>query len=231
MALSYLLSSLGGVRCEFTVFRVRENDDYLVSACAFERHDGDVLQKLLPKDGSVTLRTITTEQGVLVPASSRSRDVLKSITGTSLAHADFHRLSGQRIDVDRAEANALRVDFVGELGWERHHPIHLQNAVFDAVMEAGEPHGNRPFDFRAMARCVSRSPTGSSRANARSSRVRRGDRAVVREPAATNRAERVYRDRRHATAAERAPRSEAAARVRVRAQRARAYREQVLHVV
>ena len=150
MALSYLLTSRGGVRCEFTVFRVREDDYYLVSAGAFERHDGDVLGKLLPKDGSVTLRTITAEHGVLVLAGPKSREVLQSLTDTSLADADFPWLSGQRISVGRAEANALRVNFVGELGWELHHPIHMQNTIFDALMEAGEPHGIRPFGIRAM---------------------------------------------------------------------------------
>ena len=150
MALSYLLTSRGGVRCEFTVFRVRENDYYLVSAGAFERHDGDVLGKLLPKDGSVTLRTITAEQGVLVLAGPKSRDVLQSLTDASLANADFPWLSGKRINVGHAEANALRVNFVGELGWELHHPIHMQNAIYDALMEAGEAHGIRPFGIRAM---------------------------------------------------------------------------------
>jgi len=150
MALAYLLTSRGGVRCEFTVFRVKENDYYLVSAGAFERHDGDVLQKLLPKDGSVSLRTITAEHGVLVLTGPKSRDVLQSITDTSLANADFPWLSGRRINVGRAEANALRVNFVGELGWELHHPIHMQNAIFDALMEAGEVHGIRPFGIRAM---------------------------------------------------------------------------------
>ena len=150
MALSYLLTSRGGVRCEFTVFRVREDDYYLVSAGAFERHDGDVLWKLLPKDGSVTLRTITAEQGVLVLAGPASRDVLQSLTDTSLANADFPWLSGKRINVGRCDANALRVNFVGELGWELHHPIHMQNAIFDALMAAGEPHGIRPFGIRAM---------------------------------------------------------------------------------
>ena len=150
MTLSYLLTSRGGVRCEFTVFRVKENDYYLVSAGAFERHDGDVLHKLLPRDGSVTLRTITAEQGVLVLAGPKSREVLQSLTDVSLANADFPWLSGKRIDVGRAEANALRVNFVGELGWELHHPIHMQNAIYDALMEAGEAHGIRPFGIRAM---------------------------------------------------------------------------------
>ena len=150
VTLSYLLTSRGGVRCEFTVYRARENDFYLVSAGAFERHDGDVLGKLLPKDGSVALRTITAEHGVLVLAGPKSREVLQSLTDTSLANADFPWLSGQRISVGRATANALRVNFVGELGWELHHPIHMQNTIYDALMEAGEGHGIRPFGIRAM---------------------------------------------------------------------------------
>ncbi|HSM39630.1 MAG TPA: aminomethyltransferase family protein, partial [Afifellaceae bacterium] len=62
----------------------------------------------------------------------------------------FPWLSGRRINVGRADAHALRVNFVGELGWELHHPIEQQNLIFDLVMEAGREFGIRPFGIRTM---------------------------------------------------------------------------------
>ncbi|WP_099865045.1 GcvT family protein [Pararhizobium haloflavum] len=149
IALCHMLTKKGGVRCEFTVYR-QPAGFYLVSAGAYEAHDHDILQKLLPADGSVHMFPITTLWGVLVLAGPRSRDVLQKLTRTSLSNADFPWLSGKAINVGPATAHALRVNFVGELGWELHHPIEQQNAIFDQLMEAGAEYGIKPFGIRAM---------------------------------------------------------------------------------
>jgi dimethylglycine dehydrogenase len=150
VTLSYLLSGNGGVRSEFTVWKQGPQRFYLVSAGAFERHDHDYLQKALPGDGSVAFERFTTSMGVLVLAGPRARDVLQSVTSTRLATADFPWLTGRRISIGAAIADALRVNFIGELGWEIHHPIEMQNYIFDALMAAGAAHGIRPFGIRAM---------------------------------------------------------------------------------
>jgi dimethylglycine dehydrogenase len=150
VGLCHLLTKLGGVRSEFTVYKAREGGYYLVSAGAYERHDHDVLNKLLPDDGSVSMYPVTKDWGVLVLAGPRSRDVLSKITDADLSNAAFPWLSGKEINVGFATAHALRVNFVGELGWELHHPIETQNAIFDAVMETGQEFGIKPFGIRAM---------------------------------------------------------------------------------
>ena len=150
LGLCHLLSENGGVRSEFTVYKIGEENFYLVSAGAFERHDFDVLSRLLPSDGSVQLNKITTQQGVLVLAGPRARDVLAKVTDADLSTQAFPWLSGRHIDVGVANANALRVNFVGELGWELHHPIEMQNYIFDLLMEAGKEFNIRPFGIRAM---------------------------------------------------------------------------------
>ncbi|MCR4267743.1 FAD-dependent oxidoreductase [Nitratireductor sp. ZSWI3] len=150
VALCHLLTKNGGVRSEFTVYEWKPGRFYLVSAGAYEAHDHDVLFKLLPADGSVVLRPITQQYGVLVLAGPKSRDVLRKVTHTSLSNADFPWLSGKPVSIGAASAHALRVNFVGELGWELHHPIEMQNAIFDALMEAGAEFGIRPFGIRAM---------------------------------------------------------------------------------
>ncbi|ESR22824.1 GcvT family protein [Lutibaculum baratangense] len=150
IALAHLLTPKGGVKCEFTVYEFAPGRFYLVSAGAFERHDHDVLRKLAPEDGSVHLSTITNRWGVLVLAGPRSRDVLQKLTDADLSNEAFPWLSGKIISVGPAFAHALRVNFVGELGWELHHPIEMQNAIFDLLFEAGEEFGIRPFGIRAM---------------------------------------------------------------------------------
>ncbi|TWH01131.1 dimethylglycine dehydrogenase [Mesorhizobium sp. J18] len=150
IALCHLLTRHGGVKSEFTVYEWKPGRFYLVSAGAYEAHDHDVLRKLCPTDGSVVLQPITQMYGVLVLAGPRSRDLLQKLTRTSLANEDFPWLSGKPISVGAASAHALRVNFVGELGWELHHPIEMQNYIFDRLMEAGAEFGIKPFGIRAM---------------------------------------------------------------------------------
>ena len=150
IALCHLLSANGGVRSEFTVYRSGPDSFYLVSAGAYERHDWDQLTKRAPRDGSVALRKVTGQYGVLVVAGPRSRALLQDLTDTDLSNAAFPWLSGQPISIGHAEALALRVNFVGELGWELHHPIEMQSTIFDLLMESGARHDLRPFGIRAM---------------------------------------------------------------------------------
>lgn len=150
IALCHVLTPAGGVRAEFTVYEWAPNRFYLVSAGGLEAHDHDLLQRLAPTDGSVNLQPITQKYGVLVLAGPKSRDVLKKLTRTSLENEDFPWLTAKQIPVGIATAHALRVNFVGELGWELHHPIEMQAYIFDRLMEAGAEFGIKPFGIRAM---------------------------------------------------------------------------------
>ena len=109
------------------------------------------LRKLLPTDGSVRLNAITTRLGVLVLAGPNSRKVLQKLTDADLSNEAFPWLSGKEISVGTTTAHALRVNFVGELGWEFHHPIEQQVALFDQLMEAGKEFGIRPYGIKAMS--------------------------------------------------------------------------------
>jgi dimethylglycine dehydrogenase len=150
VSLSYLLTKRGGVRSEFTVFGMGPSRFYLVSAGALERHDRDYLTKLVPADGSVTLETVTTQYGVFVLAGPRSRDLLAKLTETDLSNDAFPWLTGKMVSVGAATALALRVNYVGELGWELHHPIEMQNYLFDLLFEAGAEFDLKPFGIKAM---------------------------------------------------------------------------------
>lgn len=150
VGLCYRLTARGGVRSEFTVFREGPERFYIVSAGALERHDGDYFRKSLPKDGSVTFERVTTQLGVLVLAGPRSRELLARVTDADLSNAAFPWLTGRTISLGAAQAKVLRVNFVGELGYELHHPIEMQNYIFDLLMAAGRDLELKPFGIRAM---------------------------------------------------------------------------------
>ena len=150
VSLTYLLTAAGGVRAEFTVYREAPQKFYLVSAGALERHDYDYLIKALPVDGSVRLEKITTAHGVLVLAGPRSRELLQRLTDADLSNGAFPWLTGQTVDIGAARVKLLRVNFVGELGYEIHHPIEMQNYIFDQLMAAGADLELKPFGIRAM---------------------------------------------------------------------------------
>ena len=87
----------------------------------------------------------------LVLAGPRARDVLAACTDADLSNAAFRWLTAQEIEVAGVKGvRALRVNYVGELGWELHVPMAAMPAVFDALMEAGKPHGIRLFGTYAM---------------------------------------------------------------------------------
>jgi dimethylglycine dehydrogenase len=141
-SLCYLLTASGGVECEFTVTRLGEDHFYLVGPTVAERHHFDVLSKALPDDGSVTLRNVTSGFGAFALAGPRSRELLGALVDTDLSNGAFPWWRGQTISVGLASnVRALRVNYVGELGWELHHPIEYQNQLFDILMEAGKSCG------------------------------------------------------------------------------------------
>ena len=150
IALTHMLSLNGGVRSSSRCCREAAERFYLVGMGSAERHDFDYLSKLRPRDGSVDLQNVTTQYGVLIarrPALAR-----RAAEGHRCGSVErgLPWLSGKPINVGAAHARALRVNFVGELGWELHHPIEMQNTIFDLLMEAGRPFGIRPFGMRAM---------------------------------------------------------------------------------
>jgi dimethylglycine dehydrogenase len=150
VTLSYLLTERGGVRAEFTLTRVGPERFYLISAGALETRDFDTLDKLLPADSSVRLDKVTTQRGVLVLSGPRSREVLAKVADIDVSNKAFPWLTARRMSINAAGVIAMRVNFVGELGYELHHPIEMQNAIFDALMDAGAPLGIKPFGIRAM---------------------------------------------------------------------------------
>ncbi len=106
---------------------------------------------MLPGDRSVELRNVTTSRGTFVVAGPNARGVLAQLTDAPLDNAHFPWLSGQVIEVGFAtDVYALRVNFIGELGWELHFPIEYANGLFESLFTAGREFGIGMVGMRAM---------------------------------------------------------------------------------
>ncbi len=159
VSLTYALSPLGTVASEYTIARLTEDTFYLVSAGAWAAYDGDLLARAIEEAdgrfGAITLSEVTTQWGVFALAGPRAREILRGLVGdpepaTALSNKRFPWLSARKLELGMCPTLALRVAYTGELGWELHHPIEMQNHLFDRLMEEGEPLGLRLVGMRAQ---------------------------------------------------------------------------------
>ncbi len=149
--LCHALSYGGGVHSEYTIIRESDQSFYVVSAGALQSVDHDWIRKNMPEDGSVHFTNITNAMGVLVLAGPNARTLMERVSPRfDFSNEAFPWLTSRWIDVGNAPSLAARVNYVGELGWELHHPIEYQNHIFDRLMEAGADLGIKPFGIRAM---------------------------------------------------------------------------------
>ena len=150
MVLTQMCTSLGGIECDLTVTRLAEDRFYVVSAAATERHDYAWIERHLPDDGSVQLENLTSAMSVLTIAGPRSRDLLQSLTDADCSKAGLKFFRAKQLHVGMVPVRAMRLSFVGELGYELHHPIAYSRNLYDQLMRAGESHGIVDFGYRAL---------------------------------------------------------------------------------
>ncbi len=157
--LTYALTPAGTTRSEYTILRRGEDEYYLISAGAWADYDADYLRKAAedkaPEFGHIEIQDVTTQWGVFAIAGPKSRDVLKEVIRdaapeTALSNKRFPWLSARDIELGMCPVRAIRVAYTGELGWELHHPIEMQNYLWDLLMEAGGAHGLKPVGARAQ---------------------------------------------------------------------------------
>jgi dimethylglycine dehydrogenase len=149
--LGHLLNENGFIESEITVTRLAADHFYVLSAAVAQLHDLDQLTWRKRDDEQVTIADVTDDFGVLVLAGPLSREVLAKCTDIDLTNASFRWLTGKTATVAGvAGVRLLRVNYVGELGWEVHVPMAQMPKVFDALMAAGKPHDIRLFGTYAM---------------------------------------------------------------------------------
>ncbi len=151
MSLCHILNPSGSVRSEWTITRMAVDSFWIVGPGAAHDFDLDFMKNNLPNDRSVTINDVTTQYGVFVLAGPSSRKVMEKLADADMSNAAFPWLSMQEITVGWASGvRAMRVNFVGSLGWELHHPIEFQNHLYDALMDAGAEFGIGNVGLRAM---------------------------------------------------------------------------------
>jgi dimethylglycine dehydrogenase len=149
--LGHLLNENGFIESELTVTRLAADHFYVLSAAVAQLHDMDQLQWRKTASENVTITDITDDYGVLVLAGPRARDVLAPCTETDLGNTNFRWLTSKIASVAGVQnIRLLRVNYVGELGWEIHVPMTEMPKVYAALMAAGAPHGIQLFGTYAM---------------------------------------------------------------------------------
>ncbi len=150
ISLVYALDPNGHIVSELTLTRLGPQSFFAVSAASAEYHDADLLRQRAPRDGSARITPLTERYGTLIVAGPLARDLLREVTRADLSNAAFPWLSGRWVEIGSAQVLALRVNYVGELGWELHVPVEYLPGVYAALVRAGTAHRMVHFGTYAM---------------------------------------------------------------------------------
>jgi dimethylglycine dehydrogenase len=150
VSLAYALTPTGKLWSEFTITRVAEDHFYIISAAIAATHDMDLLAHSIPAGSPISVRDISAELGTLIIAGPRAREVLAQVTSADLSNTGFPWLTAREIDVLTGRVLAMRVNYVGELGWELHAPVAQMQSLYEAVWNAGQAFDIRDFGLYAM---------------------------------------------------------------------------------
>ncbi|MCB1445265.1 MAG: FAD-dependent oxidoreductase, partial [Rhizobiaceae bacterium] len=145
-----LLNTRGGIEADLTVARLADETFYIVTGTGFRTHDLGWIEDHIPDGLDVTLTDVTEDYGTLSLMGPKARDVLAAVTDADVSNAAFPFGHVREIAIAGHGVRALRVTYVGELGWELHVPIGATGAIFDVLMAAGAPHDIRPVGYRAL---------------------------------------------------------------------------------
>jgi 4-methylaminobutanoate oxidase (formaldehyde-forming) len=145
-----LLNRRGGIECDFTVTRLAADRFLIVTGTAFGNHDLGWLRLHLPEDRSVAIRDLTSARACLGLWGPRARDILAPIASADLSSDGFPYLTAREMTVGHVQLLALRVTYVGEVGWELYPPAEYGAALWDAIWEAGQSHGLVAGGYRAI---------------------------------------------------------------------------------
>lgn len=145
-----MCNSRGGIECDVTVARLADDAYYIVTGTGFATHDFDWISRNIPAGADARLIDLTGMNAVLGLMGPRARDVLSAITDADVSNATFPFGTFQDLPIGGAIVRAMRVTFVGELGWELHVPVEAALGVYERIWRAGVPHGIVNAGYRAI---------------------------------------------------------------------------------
>jgi len=142
-----MLNSKGGIECDFTVTRLAEERFRIVTGTAFGQHDLAWIRQHAPVDGSVHVEDVTSRYACLGLWGPAAREILAPLTVDPL---EFPYMRARELAVGHVPCLALRVTYVGELGWELYCPTEFGRSLFDAIWESGRAHGLVAGGYKAI---------------------------------------------------------------------------------
>ncbi len=145
-----LCNERGGIECDLTMTRTAEDSWYVVTGSAFGAHDMGWIRANSPNDGSVVLRDMTSARAVINLCGPSAREVLQAVCEDDVSNSDFKYSRAREITIGSAPVLALRIGYVGELGWELHIPTEYAAHVYESLRVAGAPYGISDVGYRAI---------------------------------------------------------------------------------
>jgi glycine cleavage system aminomethyltransferase T/glycine/D-amino acid oxidase-like deaminating enzyme len=145
-----MLNARGGIECDFTVTRLADERFRIVTGTAFGQHDLAWIRQHAPDDGSVHVADVTSSYACLGLWGPAARTILQPLTSADLSNEAFGYMRARPVDVGHVPCLALRVTYVGELGWELYCATELGLALWDTLWEAGRDHGLVAGGYRAI---------------------------------------------------------------------------------
>ncbi len=146
-----LLNAAGGILADLTIMRLANDHFRVVTGGGMGMRDKKIFTDGLPADGSAQLHDATNQWTTIGIWGPRARDVVAATTSADMSHAGFPFLTSQPVDINGVRTLASRISYVGELGWEIYVPIEQGLRVWDALWEAGKPHGMAPVGIGTYA--------------------------------------------------------------------------------
>jgi 4-methylaminobutanoate oxidase (formaldehyde-forming) len=145
-----LCNERGGIEADLTIMRLAEDRFYLVTGSGFGVRDSHWIASRMPRDGSVALHEATSARAVINLCGPRSREVLRKVTDDDVSNAALPFMSVRELRIGYAPVLAVRLTYVGELGWELHIPTEYAPHVYELLREAGQEFGIVNAGYRAI---------------------------------------------------------------------------------
>ncbi len=145
-----MLNDHGGIESDLTCVRVGENEYYIVTGTGYATHDFNHIEKNIPDGMNAQLVDVTSSYSVLSLFGPKAREILQSVTRDDISNEGFPFATARTIGIAGCPVQALRVTYVGELGWELHLPAEYAATVYNTIHEAGKDHGLRNAGYRAI---------------------------------------------------------------------------------
>ncbi|MCK0150675.1 FAD-dependent oxidoreductase [Marivita sp. S6314] len=145
-----MLNDKGGIECDVTCVRTAYDAYYIVTGTGFATHDFDWIRRNIPDGMNAQLVDVTSSNAVLSLFGPKARDILSAVTRADMSNDTHPFATARQIGIAGCPVQALRITYVGELGWELHLPSEYAVTVFDAVHKAGAKHGLRNAGYRAI---------------------------------------------------------------------------------